>query len=289
MPMSTQNITPEAQAAQATPIGKWTHDGEDVLIVRFCRKDGSNGSDHPFQYPTTVGETVTCPDWDPSEKCGGGLHGWPWGMFIGDGKNPEWDALWQVYAAKPADVANCDSGDFGKVKFRIGMLVFSGGWFGATSKVLAGQLAWVLNRTENSKDKSDVDEGAASATGVSGAASATGWSGAASATGGSGAASATGVSGAASATGGRGAASATGGRGAASATGGSSAAVVTGDDGKAKAGEYGCIALAWYNKDASRMEMRCRETGCGDGTDGKLKAHSWYRLDEAGNFVEAAE
>jgi hypothetical protein len=35
--------------------------------------------------------------------------------------------------------------------------------------------------------------------------------------------------------------------------------------------------------------MRCREVGIGDGSDGKLKANTWYRLDEAGEFQEVAE
>lgn len=32
--------------------------------------------------------------------------------------------------------------------------------------------------------------------------------------------------------------------------------------------------------------MRCAETGCGDGSDGKLKANTWYSLNESGDFVE---
>ncbi len=130
--------------------------------------------------------------------------------------------------------------------------------------------------------------GAASATGYRGAASATGHRGAASATGHSGAASATGESGAASATGYRGAASATGESGAASATGHRGAAFVTGLDGRARSGKYGCVALAYWNGAKSRGEMRCREVGCGDGSDGKLKADTWYRLDKSGEFVRGA-
>jgi hypothetical protein len=52
------------------------------------------------------------------------------------------------------------------------------------------------------------------------------------------------------------------------------------------AGKYGCIALAWWNEKEERCEMRCAETGCGDGSDGKLKAETWYRLDDNGEFVE---
>jgi hypothetical protein len=51
------------------------------------------------------------------------------------------------------------------------------------------------------------------------------------------------------------------------------------------AGKYGCVALQWRNKSENRVEMRCAETGCGDGSDGKLKAEVWYRLNENGEFV----
>jgi hypothetical protein len=52
------------------------------------------------------------------------------------------------------------------------------------------------------------------------------------------------------------------------------------------AGRYGCIALAWWNDTEDRSEMRSAETGCGDGSDGKLKSEVWYQLDEKGAFVE---
>jgi hypothetical protein len=100
------------------------------------------------------------------------------------------------------------------------------------------------------------------------------------------ASSATGDSSASSATGYRSASSATGYSSASSATGYSSASVSTGLDSKAMAGEYGCIALAWWNEKEDRAEMRCAETGCGDGSDGKLKSEVWYQLDEKGAFVE---
>ena len=105
-------------------------------------------------------------------------------------------------------------------------------------------------------------------------------------TGDSSASSATGYSSASSATGDSSASSATGYRSASSATGNRSAAVCTGLYGKAMAGRYGCIALAFYNENEQRIEMRCAETGCGDGLDGKLKAMAWYKLDDDGNFIE---
>ena len=72
------------------------------------------------------------------------------------------------------------------------------------------------------------------------------------------------------------------------ATGDRSAAICTGLSSKARAGKYGCIALAWWNSSEQRGEMKCAETGCGDGSDGKLKAETWYCMDESGKFVEAA-
>ena len=73
---------------------------------------------------------------------------------------------------------------------------------------------------------------------------------------------------------------------ASSATGHSSSAVATGLRSKAMAGKHGCIALAWWNDTEERAEMRCAETGCGDGSDGKLKAEVWYRLNKNGEFEE---
>jgi hypothetical protein len=66
-------------------------------------------------------------------------------------------------------------------------------------------------------------------------------------------------------------------------------ATVTGLDGKAQAGPYGCIALARRNNAADRIEMRCAEVGRGDGSDGKLKAHTWYCLNYQGEFVEVEQ
>ena len=242
---------------------QWVNADGEVLILRFSNLDGT--SKNGFQHPMEVGGIVVAPDWDPQNVCGGGIHGWPLGLGLGEGKEPDWHALWQVYSAKPEDVSGELEGG-SKCKFKTGTLRFRGAWNDATDFVLSDQIKWVQYASS----------GAASATGWSGAASATGWSGAASATGWRGAASATGESGAASAT---------GWRGAASATGCSAAAVVTGLDGIAKAGDFGCIALAWLNAPAERIEMRCALTGCVGG----LKANTWYRLSEVGDFVEAGE
>ncbi len=80
--------------------------------------------------------------------------------------------------------------------------------------------------------------------------------------------------------------SAIGHRSASSASGYASAAVSTGIGARGMAGKFGVIALAWWNESKMRCEMRCAETGCGDGSDGKLKAFVWYRLNLSGEFAE---
>jgi hypothetical protein len=80
---------------------------------------------------------------------------------------------------------------------------------------------------------------------------------------------------------------ATSGDNSSAATSGScSPAVCAGICSRAKAGPWGCVALAWWNDKEYRSEMRCARVGCGDGSDGLLKAGVWYRLDAKGDFVE---
>jgi hypothetical protein len=278
----TKSTTVEVPEKEATiiPSHQWTNGGGEVFVLRFCGHDGS--SYNGFKHPIKVGETVTAPDWKNTDACGNGIHGWPWGLSIGEGKEADWGALWQVYGVNPKEIAgNLEGG--GKCKFRIGVLRFIGDWHAAMLFVLDGQIAWVQHAASGAASATGY-RGAASATGYRGAASATGDSGAASATGDSGAASATGDGGAASATGDSGAASATGDRGAASAKGKCTLAAVTGAFGRARAGEFGCIALGWWNAKLERMEMRCALIGTGKG---QLKPDTWYRLDDTtGEFVE---
>ena len=254
------------EPAPKAPVHQWMHTGKEVLFLRFSDKDGkAHGG---FQHPLEIGETVTAPDWNPKPVCGGGIHGWPWGIGLGSGKDPDWSALWQVYSVTElAEIVSDIEGD-PKCKFRTGILRFSGDWHGAMMFLLEGQQAWVEHFADGDS-KATGDSSASSAMGDSSASSATGdWS-------------------ASSATGYRSASNATGDSSASSATGKASASVVTGYLGKAQAGEYGCIALGWWNKAKSRYEMRCAEIGIGDGSDGKLKKETWYCLNDQGQFVEA--
>jgi hypothetical protein len=215
--------TPADAGQPIIPPHEWRH-GDEVLIVKCVDRDGRACSG--FQHPMTVGETVEAPDWTPMNECGGGIHGWPWGLGLGDGKEPDYrDGLWLVYGVKADIVGKLEGGS--KCKFRAGTLRYAGQWVGALAFTLAGRLAWIEHAA-------------------------------------------------------RGAASATGDSGAASADGLCTAAMVTGLFGRAKAGEFGCIALAWWNAKESRAEMRCACTGAGQA----LKADTWYTLDDAGEFTE---
>jgi hypothetical protein len=262
------------------PIHQWMNGGDEVLVVRFVPKDGKSYGG--FQHPMTVGETVTAPDWKADCTCGGGIHAWPWAVGLGEGKDCDWSAVWQVYGVKPKDIMQGASDLVGKIKFRTGILRFLGSWDQAANFVLSGQMAWVHQAASGAASATG-ERGAASATGERGAASATGWRGAASATGLSGAASATGWSGAASATGERGAASATGWSGAASATGKYGTACALGIEGKASAALGNFLVIAewkYINCAWKRVAMGLAKV---DGK--KIKADTFYTLKD-GKFVE---
>jgi hypothetical protein len=158
-------------APAITPVHQWTHTGTEVLILKCVPKDGR--THNGFQWPLTVGATAEAPDWKPVAECGHGLHGWPWGLYIGDGKDPDWMSTWLVFAAKPDDVVSIG----GKVKARRGRIVFVGDWQSATNYVLAGQIAWVIHQTAEAPDCATGDQGASSATGACSLAGVTGFAG----------------------------------------------------------------------------------------------------------------
>lgn len=56
-------------------------------------------------------------------------------------------------------------------------------------------------------------------------------------------------------------------------------AMVAGRTGRAKAGPLGCIALVWWDGERNRI------VAAHVGENG-IKADTWYRLDDAGQFVE---
>ena len=156
--MSQDQSTNQAEAPK-TRAHQWTYDGDKVLVVRQCARDSS--SSHGFVWPKSG--PVECPDWQPHNRCGNGLHGWPWGLAMGDGAEPRFDDLWLVVAVDPKNVIDVEDAH-GKVKFKNGEVIFAGEWWKARELTEKGRNAWV----------SYYADGQSSATGYSSASSATG-------------------------------------------------------------------------------------------------------------------
>ena len=93
------------------------------LVMRTCSADLSAYGG--FRWPN--GGEVSAPDWDPTPRCGGGLHGLLWGE--GDAGLLDWssDAKWLVVSVVTDTIVNLS----GKVKFPKGIVVYCGDMHGA--------------------------------------------------------------------------------------------------------------------------------------------------------------
>ena len=74
-----------------------TLNGDEILVLRNCRDDGS--SHNGFVWPESG--FVECPDWVDNEVCGNGLHGLPWGVGSVSYFYEE-PAKWLVFVASTA-------------------------------------------------------------------------------------------------------------------------------------------------------------------------------------------
>jgi hypothetical protein len=104
-----------------------------ALVLRVCQQgrwsDGQEGRPK-FTWPG-VGELVEAPDWQPTSKCGYGLHGWLWGVGDVDASGAAWGfteegVTWLVVEVELADVIAVDGRIDSKVKFPRGRVVFEG-------------------------------------------------------------------------------------------------------------------------------------------------------------------
>ena len=104
-----------------------------VLVLRTCNADmtSHNGFRWPKQGP------VEATDWEPTYKCGHGLHGLLWGE--GDGPLLNWsdDAVWQVVRVEETDILTGKDDLLMKCKYPKGEVVFSGDRKSATDYLLA--------------------------------------------------------------------------------------------------------------------------------------------------------
>ena len=249
------------------PIHQWTNEDGEVLIVK--QVGAGRKTYGGFQWPDS-GE-VTCPDWSPEPECGHGLHGWPWGLSLGDGVNIDYSAEWLVFAAKPDAIIDLG----GKVKCRSARIVMYGDWNECLGMVTPGLSGWcskhangnASNTGYGSAASNTGDWSAASNTGDRSAASNTGDRSDASNTGYGSAASNTGYGSAASNTGDRSAASNTGHGSAASNTGHGSAASNTGDGSAASnTGDWSAASNTGDRSAASNTGDRSDASNTGYGS-----------------------
>ena len=139
---------PVAQAAPEPIVTKmvepheWTDGGDRVLILRRINKDGTSyGGFNKWGKPDELNITVQPEKFVNQPTCGNGLHGWPWGMGLGDGSDYSVvDDRWLVIAAKPEDVVGNVGGSTAlKCKCREAVKIFDGTFAGAWALINNGR------------------------------------------------------------------------------------------------------------------------------------------------------
>ena len=241
-----------------------------MLGLRCINKDGTSYGG--FKNSTEVGAIITAPDWKPTEKCGNGIHFWPYGIGR-EGKehsNPEF--LWQV--VEPiGEVVKLD----GKAKAKSVKVIFTGSQAEAMKILIPHQIEYI---------KASGNKSSAATSGYKSSA----------ATSGRYSSAATSGCGSSAATSGYGSSAATSGDSSSAATFGVlSPAIVTGNYGKAKCGPNAMAAV--LGVDGMVMGGENSILTLGYMLDGKmiakseivgitLKPNVWYELDANNDFKE---
>ena len=134
-----------------------------VLVLKSVKENMASDYDPNFIYPQKG--LVEAKDWNPSKECGGGLHGWLWGVGDFSSKVRSFKAKWLVIEVDENEIIDLVD----KVKFRKGKVVFCGSFVNA--------YLFLLERKPLNKKTITGDSGHAAATGDYGHAAATGNSG----------------------------------------------------------------------------------------------------------------
>ncbi len=118
-----------AKKAAAKTVAK----AETSLVLRVSGPNGE--STNGFVWPLTVGAAVEAPDWQATEECGHGLHGWLFGAGTHSVSThcATPDAKWMVLEVVTADIIALG----GKCKFPRGVVRFVGGKNEAAAYLLA--------------------------------------------------------------------------------------------------------------------------------------------------------
>ena len=96
-----------------------------VLVLKSVKENMASDYDPNFIYPQKG--LVEAKDWNPSKECGGGLHGWLWGVGDFSSKVRSFKAKWLVIEVDENEIIDLVD----KVKFRKGKVVFCGSFVNA--------------------------------------------------------------------------------------------------------------------------------------------------------------
>ena len=276
-----------------------------ILVLRTCSADRTTFGG--FQYPQSG--WVEAPDWQPTDECGHGLEGLPWGVgnsyLLSD--NPE--ATWLVIAVAAADCRMGRGQLTGKCKFRRGTVVYAGARDGAIKFLHtngADRSKCVFSPVSSAADRSPVssegDRSPVSSAGDYSMASSAGHNSPALSTGHGSMALSRGHGSPAISTGDGSPAISTGYGSMASSAGHNSPAISTGDDsmansaghngvavctgpgGMVRAGIRGVIGCSYWDDTAERMRFAIADVG-----EDEILADTWYRVNGKGAFVPVLE
>ena len=303
---------------EITPIHKWTHDGKEVLLVKCVDADGVSRGKNRKDFLWPISGPVETPASRKPDCESGGLFGWPWGLNIGGGKDPDYNGRWIVFSAPPENVINL----YDKVKvvpkegdtIAHATVLFCGSWFEALLYCALGREAWIIQNARgsaaNSGDRGSTansgvrgsaansgdygsaansgDQGSAANSGVQGSAANSGFQGSAANSGDYGSAANSGVRGSAANSGFQGSAVNSGDQGASIATGDNSAASATicayaGLHGRVRGKIGGALVLAFETKDKKIVAKAVVIDGK------KIKPSVWYSLNKLGKFAVAED
>ena len=106
---------------------------ETVLVLRTCNADMTSYGG--FVWPTTG--PVEAPDWEPTMKCGHGLHGLLWGEGSIHYLDLSPTAKWLVFRGLASDIAHGDGDLTEKCKSRRGTVEYCGTREGAVAYLFA--------------------------------------------------------------------------------------------------------------------------------------------------------
>jgi len=265
---------------QEKSVAQEAAESKHVLVLRTC---DANGKSHSrFQWPEKG--PVECNDWDPTPRCGGGLHGLAWGDGDWSLLNSSHDAKWQVVKVPEKDIVAIDGH---KVKFPRGEVLYTGNMADAMAMVLADrwrieQLVAAIqkeNAEKEAKNKSGGDLSVAASSGYSSKAASSGYSSTAASSGDSSTAASSGYSSKAASS---------GDSSTAASSGYSSKAASSGDSSKAaSSGDYSTAASSGYSSKAASSGYSSKAASSGDFSKAASSGYS-SKAASSGDFSTAA-